>query len=491
MKLESHKRLNLHDPGILHEHEGTSVLQHTDPNHGTISQPGGSIHFQHLSYHVNTSIAAPACCFHAAKNNNAMVPGQLSTPTNSIRGTRTDCLGDRSDFNHKNLRTSSGFRREMTNSSQAKLCASCHRPALYLQHRVKLKTADDGLLGRFARYCHLKRFTLRAADKQDRAVSLPPTQTSEDSRSSATSRDRSIAYSEVSTLTSVPFLPNNDKTKIPLDDRVRKSERDKQLLSRVSKQLKKLNLVSGTGKCEKGAFAMNYHPFLYMTSPHRRRVRQEAPTLLKNPMDAVSIYASLSEVQESGSVTQCGDMTTEASGSTKSRDGTNTNFGSQHFLHFTTSHINPLQNDRAEMASKIIQRNILTRLTPYRRTCRHVPSANASRIAPQHEQYTVLRNYGSSLRSGDQPLLGRRFIKKRFYLPESANLEEILADADDRRIVAICNKFHCEMVAFTKVPRKGFMKHAIILSGTCREEIVKCARCLDARLNWCLSAQLE
>ncbi|TGZ72438.1 hypothetical protein CRM22_002080 [Opisthorchis felineus] len=82
-------------------------------------------------------------------------------------------------------------------------------------------------------------------------------------------------------------------------------------------------------------------------------------------------------------------------------------------------------------------------------------------------------------------------VRRKFYIPESANIETILADPDDRRIKAICERYKCDVEIYSKLPWCGFLQYIVVLSARDSTTLRRCARTLDCRLNWCLNAQLR
>ncbi|KAG5452426.1 hypothetical protein CSKR_107127 [Clonorchis sinensis] len=82
-------------------------------------------------------------------------------------------------------------------------------------------------------------------------------------------------------------------------------------------------------------------------------------------------------------------------------------------------------------------------------------------------------------------------VRRKFYIPESANIEAILADPDDRRIKAICERYKCDVEIYSKLPWCGFLQYIVVLSACDSTTLRRCARTLDCRLNWCLNAQLR
>ena len=166
-------------------------------------------------------------------------------------------------------------------------------------------------------------------------------------------------------------------------------------------------------------------------------------------------------------------------------------FRSQNFVHFSTAITLPARREMIQITPGLLHKVITPKLAPYGRASRCIPFTSTSRMPRQRADSQAAQESGVVAANGDQSFNRKQLVKRRFFLHESANLEDILADTGDRRIVAICNKFHCEMLAFSKVPRKGSMKHEVILLASCKEDIARCARCLDARLNWCISPQLD
>ncbi|KAF5403091.1 hypothetical protein PHET_03498 [Paragonimus heterotremus] len=84
-----------------------------------------------------------------------------------------------------------------------------------------------------------------------------------------------------------------------------------------------------------------------------------------------------------------------------------------------------------------------------------------------------------------------KLLRRKFYIPESANIEAILSDPDDRRIKAICERYKCDVEIYSKLPWCGFLQYIVVLAARDSSTLRRCARTLDCRLNWCLSAQMR
>ncbi|VDP22225.1 unnamed protein product [Echinostoma caproni] len=84
-----------------------------------------------------------------------------------------------------------------------------------------------------------------------------------------------------------------------------------------------------------------------------------------------------------------------------------------------------------------------------------------------------------------------KLVRHKFFIPETANIEAILADPDDRRIKAICERYKCDMEIYSKLPWCGFLQYIIVLAARDTATLRRCARTLDCRLNWCLTAQIR
>ncbi|KAF8566529.1 hypothetical protein P879_07517 [Paragonimus westermani] len=84
-----------------------------------------------------------------------------------------------------------------------------------------------------------------------------------------------------------------------------------------------------------------------------------------------------------------------------------------------------------------------------------------------------------------------KLLRRKFYIPESTNIEAILSDPDDRRIKAVCERFKCDVEIYSKLPRCGFLQYIVVLAARDSSSLRKCARTLDCRLNWCLNAQMR
>ncbi|KAF6769286.1 hypothetical protein AHF37_12139 [Paragonimus kellicotti] len=84
-----------------------------------------------------------------------------------------------------------------------------------------------------------------------------------------------------------------------------------------------------------------------------------------------------------------------------------------------------------------------------------------------------------------------KLLRRKFYIPESANIEAILSDPDDRRIKAICERYKCDVEIYSKLPWCGFLQYIVVLAARDSSTLRRCARTLDCRLNWCLNAQMR
>nr|CAH8857484.1 unnamed protein product [Trichobilharzia regenti] len=119
-------------------------------------------------------------------------------------------------------------------------------------------------------------------------------------------------------------------------------------------------------------------------------------------------------------------------------------------------------------------------------------TASREPIAANLSPFTSINNPSQAL-TPPTPIPSSRIklIRRKFFIPESANIEEILADPDDRRIKAICERYKCDLEIYSKLPWCGFLQYVIIMSARDIYTLRRCARTLDSRLNWCLSAQLK
>ncbi|CAH8551152.1 unnamed protein product [Heterobilharzia americana] len=82
-------------------------------------------------------------------------------------------------------------------------------------------------------------------------------------------------------------------------------------------------------------------------------------------------------------------------------------------------------------------------------------------------------------------------IRRKFFISESANIQEFLTDPDDQLIKAICERYKYDIEIYSRLPWCGFLQYIIILSACDICTLRRCARTLDSRLNWCLTAQLR
>ncbi|KAA3681086.1 uncharacterized protein DEA37_0009267 [Paragonimus westermani] len=84
-----------------------------------------------------------------------------------------------------------------------------------------------------------------------------------------------------------------------------------------------------------------------------------------------------------------------------------------------------------------------------------------------------------------------KLLRRKFFIPESTNIEAILSDPDDRRIKAVCERYKCNVEIYSKLPWCGFLQYIVVLAAHDSSSLRKCARTLDCRLNWCLNAQMR
>lgn len=330
---------------------------------------------------------------------------------------------------------------QMVNNNSAKRFTPIQRTSPYIRPKAeaKSKCSSEGILGRVAKYCRLKRLS----DHDPRSpVQTPPfapeIQATGDpngfNKLHFTKERLSIQFgpegsseiSTVSSLSSVRYDRNNQQP----------SAEDQ-----LTSQMSAIALGDNGAQHAQDQIAIEYHPVLRIN-----QVNNAAPQVENN--------------------------LAQAARSSQPRKEPRT-FGNQNVLHFATDGTQP----RGKSLPSVTSINDVSVEMKSIRCC--------SRARPP-TQFITCRG------DDEQDIFGgRKMLKKRFYLLESAKLEEMLADSEDRRIKAICNRFHCEMQAFAKAPRKGSLQNAIVISGFSLEDIAKCARCLDARLSWCISPQLK
>ncbi|EUB65038.1 Deoxyhypusine synthase [Echinococcus granulosus] len=392
--------------------------------------------------------------------------------------------------------------RGMANYNSAKKFNSSLRSSPYLrpQARKELKAPDVGILDKVVRYCRIKHAHEQEPNKHGHIVVLKPKikrsgLNKQTGATLATSDEEcKAASSDLSTVTSVLSAQGSCDTKDTSIMCQNKSDDENQLIEQISAKVEHMQLSSeNASTLEQDTITAGPHPTFLATSPElgfqHSGEKDNLPSL--SPIDEVNTLASVTDVSITYRPRGCEcDVSAEAILADNAEQKTNPGFGSQNFMHFTTTISSPTRK-MIQITPGVIQRNITPQLTPYSRATRYIPIKSQSQMGPPRKHYQLAPNINVVMASENGLFVRKQFIKKSFFIPESANLEDILADADDRRIIAICNRFHCEMVAFSKVPRKGSMKHEVILSAGCREDIAKCARCLDARLNWCISPQLE
>ncbi|KAL5112197.1 hypothetical protein TcWFU_005661 [Taenia crassiceps] len=365
--------------------------------------------------------------------------------------------------------------------------------------RKESKAPDEGILDKVVRYCYIKNAHNQRPHKHGHIFPKPKTKRSRlnkqprETLPTPNEECRAIC-SDLSTVTSVSSMQRSWNTKNASTICQDEGENEDQLVMQISAKVQHMRLSSEDASTPgRDTIATESHPTLLVTSPELgvRHWEEKGNLLSLSPIDEVNTLTSATDVLITHKPRGCeGDVRAEVILADGAKQEASPGFGSQSFMHFTTK-ISPPLRKMIRIVPGIIQKNITPQLTPYSQVTRCMPIKSQLRMGRPHKRYQVAPSISVVMASKNRIFLRKQFIKKSFFLPESANLEDILADADDRRIVAICNRFHCEMVAFSKVPRKGFMKHEVILSAGCRDDIAKCARCLDARLNWCISPQLD
>ncbi|CDS40233.1 conserved hypothetical protein [Echinococcus multilocularis] len=392
--------------------------------------------------------------------------------------------------------------RGMANHNSAKKFNSSLRSSPYLrpQPRKELKTPGVGILDKVVRYCHIKHAHEQEPNKHGHIVVLKPkikrSRLNKQTGATLSTSDEECksASSDLLTVTSVLSAQGSSDSKDTSFMCQNKSDDENELIEQISAKVEHIQLSSeNASTLEQDTITAGPHPTFLATSPElgfqHSEEKDNLPSL--SPIDEVNTLASVTDVSITYRPGGCEcDASAEAIVADNAEQKTNPGFGSQNFMHFTTTISSPTRK-MIQITPGVIQRNIRPQLTPYSRATRYIPIKSQSQMGPPHKHYQLAPNINVVMANENGLFVRKQFIKKSFFIPESANLEDILADADDRRIIAICNRFHCEMVAFSKVPRKGSMKHEVILSAGCREDIAKCARCLDARLNWCISPQLD
>ena len=275
---------------------------------------------------------------------------------------------------------------------------------------------------------------------------------------------------DISKEISMSPLQNNSECKNEASTYLEKSEQDSVVVAQICQKLE-------TSTCE-----MSTAPI-----EHRRTVSD----VKYSNLDGKDNASSLTPIDEVDTLTTITDVSVTCEGDRKPvPKQLIPAFKSQNFVHFSTAVTPSIRREVIQVTTGVLHKFVTPQLKPYKRTSRRIPITNSSRITSR-EKAQVAPNFREVLSNSAQSFNRKLAVRRRFFLPESANLEDILADSGDRRIIAICNKFNCEMVAFSKVPRKGSLRHEVILLASCKEDIARCARCLDARLNWCISPQLD
>lgn len=433
-------------------------------------------------------------------------PIKSSMNTDPPNATQANSRAEKTPKNKKVLHSSRfGFPlnsvKGMINSnSTGRFCSNLRlSPHLHHQARTESKAPDEGILGKVVRYCHIRHARDQKPHRSGHVVVPKPkikrSRLSKQPKTTSSTPDRecNATCSDLSAVTSILSMQRSCDTKSTSTTH-QGSENEDQLLAQIAAQVQHMQLPSESASThERDTIAVEPHPALLVTSPElgvqHSEEKGNLPSL--SPLDEVNTLTSVTDVSITHRPVSCeDDVRAEVTLADGAKQETNPGFGSQNFMHFTTT-ISPPLRKMIQIAPGVIQRNITPQLTPYGQVTRCMPIKSQLRTNRPRTHYQVAPTISVIMSSNNRPFLRKQFIKKSFFLPESANLEDILADADDRRIIAICNRFHCEMVAFSKVPRKGSMKHEVILSAGRRDDIARCARCLDARLNWCISPQLD
>lgn len=123
-----------------------------------------------------------------------------------------------------------------------------------------------------------------------------------------------------------------------------------------------------------------------------------------------------------------------------------------------------------------------------------VPSRNRVRLltrAPRRPRKMREEDAESKDHESLAPTESDCLVQHRFFLPESAAVEQIVSDPSDRRIKAICDRLRCDIDIYPRMPRAGFFKNMLVIGAPNTTSLRKCVRSLDQSMNWCLSSQLK
>ncbi|VDN16814.1 unnamed protein product [Dibothriocephalus latus] len=113
-------------------------------------------------------------------------------------------------------------------------------------------------------------------------------------------------------------------------------------------------------------------------------------------------------------------------------------------------------------------------------------------LSQNQRKHTVLACLHAETPDASQSVLpAKPKFRRRFFLPEMAQIEEMLFDSHDRRVKAICSRYLCDLKVYSKILHGGCLRNVIVLSACHMESLRKCVRALDSRMNWCLTAQLK
>ncbi|BHF57646.1 hypothetical protein SprV_0100058900 [Sparganum proliferum] len=176
-------------------------------------------------------------------------------------------------------------------------------------------------------------------------------------------------------------------------------------------------------------------------------------------------------------------------------------FRSQTFLHFSTLH-NRSNEDKVVKPRSLSESSrpvafqpiVVARKRPERpeKPIRRSVNIFETPLSQNQRKHTVLACLHAETPDANQSMLATKpKFRRRFFLPETAQIEEMLFDSHDRRLKAICSRYLCDLKVYSKMLHGGCLRNVIVLSACHMESLRKCTRALDSRMNWCLTAQLK
>nr|VZI29904.1 unnamed protein product [Spirometra erinaceieuropaei] len=177
-------------------------------------------------------------------------------------------------------------------------------------------------------------------------------------------------------------------------------------------------------------------------------------------------------------------------------------FRSQTFLHFSTLHDRSTDKDKVAKPRSLSESSrpvafrpiVVARKRPERpeKPIRRSVNIFETPLSQNQRKHTVLACLHAETPNANQSMLATKpKFRQRFFLPETAQIEEMLFDSHDRRLKAICSRYLCDLKVYSKMLHGGCLRNVIVLSACHMESLRKCTRALDSRMNWCLTAQLK